>query len=157
MKTKTNLLLASFALLAMATALFAKPIPGPKGGRILTTAAPHAEFFVEKNRTVAVTFYDANLKPVAPGAQVVSAVAEAKGGKVTLAFDKTTTGFVSKQPLPQGDDYTVVVQIRESAGATPKNHRVLFDESVCGECKRAEYACTCEDHAGAHAHDEKKK
>lgn len=148
MKNIRKLLLTSFALVAAATALVAKPIPGPKGGRILTTEAPHAEFFVEKNRTVTVTFYDKDLKPVAPGEQVVSAVAEAKTGKVKLEFEKTAAGFVSKQTLPEGDDFTVVVQIRDAAGAKPKNHRVLFHDEVCGECKHAEYACICDEAGG---------
>ncbi len=154
MKTIRKLILTSITLLATAVAFAAKPIPGPKGGRILTTEAPHAEFFVEANRTVTVTFYDKDLKPVAPGEQLLSAVAEAKTGKVKFEFDKTATGFVSKQPLPEGDDYTVVVQIRDAVGAKPKNHRVLFHDEVCGECKRAEYACTCDGAGdeGAHKH-----
>lgn len=151
MKTIRKIILTSFALLATAAAFAAKPLAGPKGGRILTTEAPHAEFFVEKDRTVAVTFYDKDLKPVVPGEQVVSAVAEAKTGKVKLEFEKTATGFVSKQALPEGDDFTVVVQIRDTATAKPKNHRVLFHDEVCAECKRAEYACAC-DTAGGDAH-----
>lgn len=143
MKTIRQLVLVSFALLAAATAFASKPIAGPKGGRILTTEAPHAEFFVEKDRTVVVTFYDAALKPVTPGEQFVSAIAETKTGKVKLEFEKTATGFVSKQPLPAGDDFIVVVQIRATAGAKPQNHRVLFHDELCQECKHAEYACIC--------------
>jgi len=150
MKNTRNLILTSFALLATAVALVAKPIPGPKGGRILTTEAPHIEFFVEKDRTVVVSFYDKDLKPVGPGEKVVNAVAEAKTGKVKLDFEKTAAGFVSKQALPEGDDYMVVVQIRDSVVAKPKNHRVTFHDEVCGECKRAEYACICEDAGGEH-------
>ena len=152
MKTIRKIVITSFALLATAVAFAAKPIPGPKGGRILTTEAPHAEFFVEKDRTVAVTFYDKDLKPVAPGEQVVNVIAEAKTGKVKLDFEKTTTGFVSKQKLPEGDDFTVVVQIRDTAGAKPKNHRVLFHDEICAECKRAEYACACDDAGGEGGH-----
>ncbi len=133
--------------------LSAKPIAGPKGGRIVTTEAPHVEFFVEKDRTVAVTFYDAALKPVAPGSQVISVIAEDKSGKAQLALEKTATVFSSKQALPEGDDYTVVVQVRDAAGAKPKNYRVLFHDEICKECKRAEYACICDD-AG---HEEHKK
>ena len=77
------------------------------------------------------------------------ALAEAKTGKVKLEFEKTATGFVSKQKLPEGDDFTVVVQVRDTAAAKPKNHRVLFHDEICGECKRAEYACSC-DEAGGH-------
>lgn len=150
MKDIRKLFLTSFALLATAVALVAKPIPGPKGGRILTAEAPHVEFFVEKDRTVIVSFYDKDLKPVTPSDQVINAVAEAKTGKVKLDFEKTAAGFVSKQALPEGDGYTVVVQVRDSAAAKPKNHRVTFHDEVCGECKRAEYACICEGAGGEH-------
>lgn len=157
MKTTRYIATAFIALAASAVALFAKPIPGPKGGRILTTDAPHAEFFVEKNRKVVVSFYDKALKPVALSGQTVSATAEAKSGKVQLAFEEKNGALVSKTALPEGDDYTVVVQIRDTANARPKNYRVLFHDEVCGECKRAEYACTCDDAGKEHDHDDKKK
>ncbi|MBX7106778.1 MAG: hypothetical protein K1X57_22070 [Gemmataceae bacterium] len=155
MKTIRNLLLASFALLAAAAAFAAKPIPGPKGGKIVTSEAPHVEFFVEKDRTVTVSFYDKDLKSVAPAGQVVSAVAEAKTGKVNLAFTAKDGALVSSAPLPEGDGYRIVVQVRDSAQAKPKNYRLEFHDEVCGECKRAEYACVCEEHdekAGEHKH-----
>jgi hypothetical protein len=157
MKTTRYIATALFALLASATALFAKPIPGPKGGRILTTDAPHAEFFVEKDRTVTVTFYDKALKPMALSGQVVTATAEAKTGKMTLDFSEKNGALVSKTKLPEGDDYTVVVQVRDNASARPKNYRVLFHDELCAECKRAEYACVCDDAGKEHDHDKKKK
>lgn len=141
------------ALTLAVGALSAKPIAGPKGGRVVTTEAPHVEFFVEKDRTVAVTFYDAALKPVPPGAQMVTVIAEARSGKAQFALEKLATGFASKQPLPAGDEYTVVLQVRDAAGAKPKNYRILFHDEICKECKRAEYACICDD-AG---HEEHKK
>ena len=159
MKTTRSIATTFLALAVSAAALFAKPIPGPKGGRILTTDAPHVEFFVEKDRTVTVSFYDKALKPMALSGQVVSAIAEAKSGKVNLAFAEKNGALVSKAALPEGDDYTVVVQVRDNASARPKNYRVLFHDEVCAECKRAEYACTCDD-AGKehkHDHDDKKK
>lgn len=152
MKTIRNLILTSFALLATAAAFAAKPIPGPKGGKIVTPEAPHVEFFVEKDRTVTVSFYDKDLKPMAPSGQVVSAVAEAKTGKVNLAFAVKDGALVSSAPLPEGEGYRVVVQVRDSAQAKPKNYRVKFHDEVCGECKRAEYACICDD-AGGDKHD----
>ena len=157
MKPTHKIVLTFIALLASATALFAKPIPGPKGGRILTTDAPHAEFFVEKDRTVVVSFYDKALKPTALSGQVVNATAEAKTGKVKLDFVEKNGAFVSTAPLPEGDDYTVVVQIRDNANAKPKNHRVLFHDEMCDECKRAEYACTCDDAGKEDAHDHGKE
>lgn len=116
---------------------------GPRGGRLLQTDSPRPEFFVDKDRTVSIAFYDANKKQVPAGAQTVSAVAEAKSGKTKLEFEKKGDLLVSKSPLPEGNGYTVVVQYRTSADAKPKNFRVPLNTETCGECKRAEYACTC--------------
>ncbi len=156
MKKIHTLALTFLAIAATALSLSAKPLAGPKGGRVLTSDAPHAEFFVEKDRIVVVSFYDQALKPLAVSGQVVNATAEAKSGKVKLDFVAKNGALISTTPLPPGDDYTVVVQIRDTATAKPKNYRVLFHDEICGECKRAEYACTCE-HAGQeHDHDKKK-
>lgn len=143
MKT-SRILTFIVALVCTAGALLAKPIPGPKGGRVLTTAAPYAEFFVEKDHTATVTFYDANLKPLAPSEQVVSVVAEAKSGKAKLGFTKTASGFASQGPLPKGDDYNIVIQIKDTATASPKNYRVYFEDEACEKCHRAQYACICD-------------
>ena len=154
MKILRNIALASIAAVALSASLLAKPIPGPKGGKVVTSEAPHVEFFVAKDRTVVVSFYDKDLKPVAPAAQVVSAVAEAKSGKTSLKFAEKDGALVSTAPLPEGDGYRVVLQVRENAEAKPKNYRIEFHDEVCAECKHAEYACVCEnsgDH-GDHKH-----
>ena len=122
-----------------------KLVGGPKGGRLLENTGPRAEFFVEKDHTVTVTFYDASLKPVPATAQVVSVVADAKGGKSTLEFEKKDDVLVSKGKLPEGDGYNLVVQLKQSADAKPQNFRIKFDQKICNECKRPEYACICGD------------
>ncbi|MFZ5496567.1 MAG: hypothetical protein ACOZE5_14680 [Verrucomicrobiota bacterium] len=152
MKNIRRLSLLLIAAVASATTLLAKPIPGPKGGRILTSEAPHAEFFVQPDRTVLVSFYDQELKPVAATDQIVTATVEAKSGKATLSFSPKDGALVSTAPLPEGDGYRVVVQVRDTATAKPKNYRVEYHDEVCGECKRAEYACICDD-AGGDKHD----
>lgn len=151
MKNIRNLLSVSLALALSANTLLAKPLAGPRGGRILTEAAPHAEFFVDASRNVVIGFYDADLKPVAPSGQVVTATAEAPSGKAKLEFVAKDGALMSTKPLPEGEGYRVVVQIKASANAKPTNYRVDFHDEICGECKRAEYACTCED-AGGEAH-----
>ena len=155
MKAIRKFVPTSFALLAAAVAFAAQPIPGPKGGKIVTTEAPHVEFFVEEDRSVTVSFYDKDLKPVAPSGQVVSVIAEAETGRVTLAFGPKAGALVSTAPLPAGDGYRVVVQVRDTAQARPKNYRVDFHDEICGECQRAEYACVCEGgdgHGHGHRH-----
>ena len=145
MKTKSLLLTA--ALLFTAGLLHAeKVVAGPKGGRLLETEPLKSEFFVTPDRHVEITFLDAALKPVAPGAQIVSVTAEPSTGKVALELEKTATGFISKTTLPAGEPYRVVVQTRASAAAKPKNFRIDLNLATCGECKKAEYACICESH-----------
>lgn len=122
-----------------------KIVGGPKGGRLLEADGQKAEFFVTPERKVEITFYDAALKPVAPGEQVVAVTAEPKSGRTKVDLEKTPTGYVSKTALPEGDPYRVVVQLRAKADAKPQNFRVDFNLETCGECKRAEYACTCND------------
>jgi len=121
-----------------------KTVGGPKGGKLLENEAPRAEFFVEKDRTVTITFYDAKLKPVPATEQVVTAIAEAKSGKAKLEFEKKGDVLVSKSKLPEGDGYTIVVQFKPKPDGFTKNFRIAYDEGKCGGCKRAEYACTCD-------------
>lgn len=112
---------------------------GPKGGRILEKTNPKAEFFVEKDQSVTIAFYDEKLKPVPAGEQQVTVLA----GKEKLAFEKKGDVLASKGKLPEGDGYQVAVQYREKPEAKPRNFRFKMDLSTCGGCKRAEYACNC--------------
>ena len=115
----------------------------PKGGRLLEKTEPHAEFVVEKDRTVTINFYNHDMKPVAATTQNVTVIADAKSGKATLAFEMKGDVLVSKTKLPEGDGYNVVVQFKQTAEAKPVNLRFTLDMSLCGGCKRAEYGCTC--------------
>jgi hypothetical protein len=116
---------------------------GPNGGRLLEKTQPKAEFLVEKDRTVKVSFFDATLKPVAAAGQHVTVIADTKSGKTKLEFEKKGNVLVSKTKLPEGDGYPVVVQFKQDAEAKPQNFRFALELHVCGGCKRAEYACTC--------------
>ena len=121
-----------------------KALGGPKGGRFLEKTAPQAEFLVEKDKAVSINFYDAAGKPVAPAEQSVTVIADGKGGKEKLEFEKKGDALVSKTKLPAGDGYNIVVQFKQTADAKPQNFRFKYDAHTCGECKRAEYACICE-------------
>ena len=143
MKTKSLPMLFAATLVCAFAA--EKIIGGPKGGRLLDTSPQKAEFFVTKDRKAEIIFYDGALKPVAIGTQVVAITAEPKSGRVPVELTKTPNGFISKSPLPAAaEPYRVVVQVREKPDTAPKNFRVDLNLEVCGECKRAEYACTCD-------------
>ena len=122
----------------------AKQIAGPKGGKLLEGTSPRAEFVIGADRRVTVAFYDDQLKPVAASAQVVAVTAEPKTGKTALSMESKDGAFASKEPLPDGDSYTIVVQIKTTAEAAPQNFRIPLNLSDCGGCKRKEYACTCD-------------
>ena len=135
------------ALLVAATLCLAaekKPTPGPKGGKLLENSAPRAEFLIEKDNRVTITFYDEKLKPVPVATQVIAITAEPASGKVKLELEKKGDVLTSKEPLPKGDDYNLVVQVKANAEAKPQNFRFKDDLHLCGECKFKEYACTCD-------------
>ena len=129
----------------LSPALAEKMTPGPKGGRLLENETPRAEFFVEKDRTVTLTFYDAGLKPVPVAQQTAIAIAEVKSGKTKIEFEKKGDVLVSKAPLPEGNDYIVVVQLRGQPGGKLQNFRIKYDSTICTKCKRPEYACICDE------------
>ncbi len=143
-----NMALAlAVALIAGTTNVWAdKIVGGPKGGRLLEAEGFKAEFFVEKDNTANVTFYDEGLKKVPVTTQSATAIADAPTGKTTIEFEKKNDELVSTQTLPEGDGYTVVVRIKPTASSTPKNFRIPLETHTCSECGRAEYACTCDEH-----------
>ena len=148
MKTSLTLLTIAGALcvgLLTLNAADKKHLGGPKGGRLLEKTEPKAEFYLEKDRTATITFYDAALKPVPVAAQSVTVIADAKDGKKTIEFEKKGDVLVSKTKLPEDDGYNVVVQFKPTAEAKQQNLRFKLDTSTCGGCKRAEYACTCDE------------
>lgn len=121
-----------------------KLVGGPKGGRLLEKTEPRAEFYVEKDHSVTITFYDAALKPVAVTGQNVTVIADAKGGKAKLEFEKSGDVLRSTTKLPEGDGYNVVVRVRAQPDGKPQNFRFKLDQHTCAECHRAEYGCICD-------------
>jgi len=146
MKTNIRILTVAAALcvgLFTATAADKKVEAGPKGGRFLDKTSPKAEFVVEKDRSVTINFYNDEMKPVTVTTQSVTVHADAKDGKAKLEFEKKGDSLVSETKLPEGDGYNIVVQFKHTAPGKPQNFRFKLAMHTCGECKRAEYACTC--------------
>jgi hypothetical protein len=129
-----------------------KAVAGPKGGKMLDNDKPRAEFFVDKDRRVVITFYDDEMKPVAATEQHGLVWAEPKEGRVRLLLVKKEGALVTEKPLPAGNRYNIVVRLASSANAKPQSFKIKFDTSVCKGCNLAEYACTCDDHDHDHNH-----
>ena len=122
-----------------------KRIGGPKGGRLMEGPESKAEFFVEKDHTVTIAFYDSALKTVPATEQSATVIADATGAKPKIEFEKKGDVLVSKTKLPAGGDYNVVVQLKQRPDAKPQNFRFKLDLAICGGCKRPEYACVCDE------------
>jgi hypothetical protein len=116
---------------------------GPKGGRLLENVEPHAEFFVEKDRTASLTFYDDSMKPIPASGQSASLSVDTNGNKTKLEFEQKGDILVTTGSLPEGGSHNIVLHLRQTAEAKPTNFRFTLDGNVCAECKRAEYACIC--------------
>ena len=112
---------------------------------MLEKTEPRAEFFLEKDHTVMIAFYDSALKPVPVADQVVAVIADSKGEKQKIEFEKQGDVLISKGNLPEGEGYSLVVQFKEKFGAKPQNFRFKLDTRICQTCKRAEYACVCDE------------
>ncbi len=142
-----KILLSIITLIALATTATTadtKVKAGPRHGRVLEMDGKNAEFFVEKDRTVSIAFYDAAMNATPATVEVVTATAEAPAGKAMLQFEKKGNLLVSKAPLPAGEKYLVVVQVKANAEAKPKNFRIELLLFKCKECGNAEYACICD-------------
>ena len=143
---KTLLQILAITALTIAPAFADKNIKaGPRKGRLLELTGQNAEFFVEKNRTVSIAFYDAAGKQQAPSAQVVTATAEAPSGKAKLEFEKKGDLLVSKTALPEGEGYQIVLQAKTGPDAKSKNFRINLQLHTCKGCSNPEYACTCDE------------
>lgn len=134
---------AHLSLPASGAAAASKIEAGPKGGRLLEKTTPKTEFVLGADRVVTMVFYNDKLEPIAPSGQTATVVASPAGGRVQVEFEQKGDVLVSKAPLPPGEGYTVVVQLRSKADAKPQNFRFKLETHACGECKRPEYACTC--------------
>lgn len=134
-----TLLLSVLSFCALGAAEPAKAPAEPHAGRLLEAPGVRAEFLVKPDRHAAVTFLDAAGKPMARGERSVVVKVDGKD----LALEPKPEGFVSKEPLAAKEPAPILVQVRPTADAKPTNFRLTLNTAICGECKRAEYACTC--------------
>ena len=143
MKKTSIISIVSLLLLSCVAQAAETEIAGPRGGKLLANDPPRAEFFVEKDRTVSITFYDAEMKPVPPTGQRAIVYADAKQGRAKLELEKKGDVLVSKTPLPEGDGYNVMVRLQSSPDARVQNFKINYRTESCPKCKLAEYACIC--------------
>lgn len=148
MKTKNPILLIGLLVFGFTAAALnaaeSKKVAGPHGGRILAGLEPRVEFFVTAERKVQITFLDRNGKAVAPAEQVVTVTTGDRAAPTRLTFAPSGGALVSNQPLPTGNDWPTVVQIKSTPAAKTVTERFNLNLSTCSECKLGEYACICD-------------
>ena len=148
MKTTPKKIITTGALLVglcVGHAADKKHLGGPKGGRLLEKTEPRAEFYLEEDHTATITFYDAAMNAVPAAAQTVTIIADTKEGKINVEFEKRGDVLVSKTRFPEGDGYNLVLQFKQTADTKPQNFRFKLETHTCSGCKRAEYACICDE------------
>ena len=133
------LILSLFSIGVLVAAEPAKSAADVQPGRRLEAPGLRAQFVIQSDRKATVTFADAAGKPVPKGDRTV--VVKVDGKDVVL--EPQPNGFITKDPLQAKEPAPIVVQIRASAVAKPTNFRLTLNTSLCGECKRQEYGCTC--------------
>ena len=133
------LILSLFSIGVLVAAEPAKSAADVQPGRRLEAPGLRAQFVIQSDRKATVTFADAAGKPVPKGDRTV--VVKVDGKDVIL--EPQPNGFITKDPLQAKEPAPIVVQIRASAVAKPTNFRLTLNTSLCGECKRQEYGCTC--------------
>lgn len=136
------LLLVSTLLISALTLTAASTQAGPHGGRVLAGEDP-VEFSVNADGKAVITFLDEALQPQARGERVARVFVMHEGSRRALDLDFVDETFVSAQPLPEGDGYTIVVQVFADPESRPRNFRIVYETHICGGCDLQEYACTC--------------
>lgn len=120
-----------------------KKVPGPNGGRLITSTSPAVEFYLLENNRAQLTFVDENNKPVAPSGQSASAVAGDRMSPTQVKFESNGSALVSVDPLPKIEGQPLVLTLLASADATPSVEKFNLKTYTCSGCDLSEYACTC--------------
>lgn len=119
-------------------------LAGPNGGRILTEAEPHLEFFVMKDRKVKITVVDDHGKALPLGEEEVSVIAGDRQNPIMMKFTKEGDSLVSDEAFPEGNNSPVVVSIKSTPDAKKVRSKFNLNLNDCPTCDYLEYACTCD-------------
>lgn len=121
-------------------------IAGPHGGRVIELAEGHLEFYATSERLIEVYFYDSSMEPSTSSKAQIQVIAQSEAGSQKYDLTLREGAFRSSDPLPEGNNYPLVVRVKTTPESSFQNLRFLYNSSICGGCNLAEYACTCEGH-----------
>lgn len=142
---KTLLHLAMLLALCGSVHAHGRFIFSPGGGRILaidSVSTPNAEFKVSTDRRFEITFLDKDRKRIAIGERKLVVTAGDRSAAKKLSVEAKGDTLVT-EIAPAGEDYYVIMQLREPGAAKSIPFRLHFNTSVCSECKKPEWQCDC--------------
>lgn len=116
---------------------------GPNGGRIVEFSKDktlRGEVLL-KDGKFTVALLDKELKPVALKDQSLTVVGGNRSNPEKPAVTREQDRFVF--PALKGDDYEVVLRLKESPAAKPVTARFAYDAAICSACKNPEWLCKC--------------
>lgn len=143
MKTTLLRILALLALSASPLAAHDGLDMGPNDGRILeltSKTTPHLEVGLKDGKFV-IHILDEAEKQIPLGDRTLAITAGDRSAPEKLKVEKTGDSFTA--PVPKGEKFPVVFQLREKEGAKPLTARMTYDAHICSACKRPEWLCTC--------------
>lgn len=117
---------------------------GPGGGRVITSTDPGFEFLVQPDRTIVLTFLDAQRQPIALQKQSATAIGGDRSNPTRFTFSKKGETLVSDQPLPEGHRVPIIVSVKATPEAKSVTEKFTVDLAVCPSCQYQEYACICD-------------
>jgi hypothetical protein len=123
---------------------------GPNGGKILTEVEPHLEFYVTKDRKVKITALDDHGKAKPIAAQSISIIAGYRSKPTRMVFTKKGEVLVSDKAFPKGNDFPVIIRIKNTPDADSVMEKFNLNLNDCPTCKHQEYACTCDHGCDGH-------
>lgn len=116
---------------------------GPNGGKLFaldSPATPNAEVLVKEGQFI-VGLFDKSKKPIALETQALTITAGERSAPKKLAVTKAANSFTA--PLPAGDDYWAIFQLKETPSKKPLTFRVHYQTKACPECQKPEWLCEC--------------
>jgi hypothetical protein len=117
----------------------------PSGGRILaidSATTPNAEVKLTPDHRFAITFLDADRKPIPLGERKLVVTAGDRSASKKLSLEPQGETLIT-EPAPAGTDYYVIMQLREPGAAKSIPIRLHYDTALCSECKQPEWLCDC--------------
>lgn len=134
-------------LLALCGSVFAhgRFIFSSGGGRVIaidSVTTLNAELKVSADRRFEITFLDKDRKPIALGERKLVVTAGDRSAAKKLSIEAKGDTLVT-EIAPEGDDYYVILQLREPGATKSVPFRLHFNTAVCSECKQPEWHCDC--------------